>query len=103
MSKVTLAALLLFNLALVSSLGERLDEKVHDPVHEHNEDFVYDFGGDDWHDHQACVKGKRQSPIDLPFFEEDIMDPIPKDYFTRSSTLSRRFLQFVDPIEEEEE
>ncbi len=31
------------------------------------------------------------------------MSPIPRDYFTRSKTLSSRFLQFVDPIEEEEE
>jgi hypothetical protein len=37
-------------------------------------------------------KNKRQSLIDFPFFEEDIMNPIPRDYFTRSKTLGARFL-----------
>lgn len=31
------------------------------------------------------------------------MNPVPRDYFTRSKNLGARFLQFVDPIEEEEE
>lgn len=48
------------------------------------EEFDYEQGGDDWDDYYYCKYGKRQSPIDFPFFEEEILSPVPKDYFTKT-------------------
>ncbi len=62
------------------------------PNGEHN--FSYLHGGDDWN-YTACRRGKRQSPIDLPFFEEDIMfeSPVPKDYYIKvTRSTEKRFL-----------
>ena len=103
MSRAALGFLLVSYLTNVACLGGRLEENAHSPAHDHEEEFDYTHGGEDWTEHQACSKGKRQSPIDFPFFEEDIMNPVPRDYFTRSKNLGARFLQFVDPIEEEDE
>ena len=45
-------------------------------------DFEYFHGGDDWEE-DLCHSGRRQSPIDLPFFEGDILSPIPRDFFSK--------------------
>ena len=49
-------------------------------------EFEYFHGGDDW-DTDLCQVGSRQSPIDLPFFEEDIKSPIPRDFFSKVTSL----------------
>lgn len=56
-----------------------------------DEEFEYHQGGDDWIHFYKCKRGRQQSPIDLPFFEEDIMSPIPRDF------AARRFLSPDDP------
>jgi len=102
-SKVTLkqAALLFVAVFLAASNAHVFSLKKQAPFAEGSqldglsepEEFEYFHGGDDW-TLDVCKHGKRQSPIDLPFFEEDIVSPMPRDYFTLPSM--RRFLSNKD-------
>ena len=86
--------LLLITAAAAAVQGhlQRLDGEIGAP------DFEYFESGDDWVD-PLCHQGSRQSPIDLPFIEEDIHAIMPR------STPIKRLLegttkslaQFRDP------
>lgn len=82
--ELIVSSTLLLSLSLPLAQSSK-DQIIPDNDYHDGEEFEYSHGGDDWH-HTACKKGKRQSPIDLPFFEEDIARPIPRDYVFKPNT-----------------